>query len=359
MANLLIITQKVDEYDDLLGSFVGWIREFAKNFDRVFVIALGSGKYELPANVEVRSLGKEKHTNAPIRILKLKMLFKFYWYLFKLVPKSDGIFVHMSPIFAVAAAPVAKFYRKKIVLWYLHRSVTFRLRFAALLSHKIVTASAESLGIKIPAKILSVGHGIDISRFNLEKPQLFHGGQGTLRILSVGRISPIKNYETLINAAEILKNRGLHSKTEIVGQPVMPGDHKYFEFLKNQVVSRNLEDSIKFTGLVPYSQIAGYYKDADLVVNLTPRGGIDKTVLEAMASGALVLVSNRVFDKILGPYADDLIFRENDAEDLAAKLKKLNDLSSPERFKISDYLKSEVLQNHNLVRTIKLISQLF
>src|SRR3989344_5711431 len=108
--NLLIITQKVDEQDDLLGFFVDWIREFSAKFDKVFVITLAKGSYDLPGNVFVYSLGKERGNS------KMSRLIVFYKLLLSLVPKSSGVFVHMSPIFVIASWPLAFVFRKKIIL---------------------------------------------------------------------------------------------------------------------------------------------------------------------------------------------------------------------------------------------------
>ena len=188
--NLLIITQKVDENDDLLGFFIGWLREFSKKFEKIFVITLEKGSYDLPPNVFVYSLGKEKNNNKVIRI------FNFYKFLFKLIPKSNGIFAHMSPIFAVASWPIAKLFKRKVILWYLHRSVTFRLKLALRLSDYIVTAARKSLRIK-SSKIIEVGHGIDVNFFKNNKSWQ---KKSHTNIISVGRISPIKNLETLIRA---------------------------------------------------------------------------------------------------------------------------------------------------------------
>ena len=55
---LLIITQKVDENDQLLGFFIDWIRLFSEKFERIIIICLEKGVFELPENVEVISLGK-------------------------------------------------------------------------------------------------------------------------------------------------------------------------------------------------------------------------------------------------------------------------------------------------------------
>ncbi len=57
---LLILTQKVDKNDDILGFFHGWIAEFARYCEKVTVVALEVHEYDLPRNVKVLSLGKEK-----------------------------------------------------------------------------------------------------------------------------------------------------------------------------------------------------------------------------------------------------------------------------------------------------------
>jgi len=122
--NILIITQRIDENDDLLGFFVDWVQKFAKNFDKVFVITLAEGKHKLldkrvqdQDEVKILSLGKERGA------WKITQFFRFYYYLLKFVPRSDGIFAHMSPIFVIASWPVAFIFRKRIILWYLHRSI--------------------------------------------------------------------------------------------------------------------------------------------------------------------------------------------------------------------------------------------
>ena len=64
---LLILTQKIDSQDDLLGFFHGWVAKLAEHFDKITVIALGVGQYQLPANIKVLSLGKEKKCHSGLR----------------------------------------------------------------------------------------------------------------------------------------------------------------------------------------------------------------------------------------------------------------------------------------------------
>src|SRR3989339_803491 len=56
---LLILTQKIDKNDDLLGFFYAWVGEFAKYYKKITVICLYRGESDLPENVKVLSLGKE------------------------------------------------------------------------------------------------------------------------------------------------------------------------------------------------------------------------------------------------------------------------------------------------------------
>ncbi len=359
MKNLLIIAQKVDEEDDLVGFFVDWIREFSKHFDNVFVITLLKGSYALPANVSVYSLGKERNSS------RIARAFNFYKYLFLLIPKSEGVFAHMSPIFAVVAWPATFVYRKKLVLWYLHRSVTARLKIALALCDNIVTAAKDSLNIK-SNKIIELGHGINAESFKTDR-DWFRFSRSNLKdgssrfdlgkILSVGRISPIKNFETIINAASILKNRGFNFEVKIVGEPVMRGDASYFESLKKLVSKLNLENEIKFEGFVPYSKIAGYYKEADFFVGPLPPGGVDKAMLEAMASGCISLTSNSVFKKYLGNYSERLIFGYKDSNDLALKLEGIWNASDKDA--ISRFMVDSVKKNHDLNNLIIQISHLY
>lgn len=345
--NLLIITQKVDEQDDLLGFFVDWINEFAKHFDKVFVITLAKGAYNLPENVFVYSLGKERNN------LKIARFFNFYRYLFKLIPQSSGIFAHMSPIFVLASWPATFIYRRKIILWYLHRSVTFRLKMAEKLCYKIVTAARESLKFK-SSKIIETGHGINVGKFQTDR----NWTDNRLGILSVGRISKIKNYETLLNAVKILKDKGINFGLKIIGQPVMAPDFEYFESLKLLKEKLNLDDTVRFVGFVPHNKIHDYYKESDVVVGLTPEGGIDKTILEGMASGCITVTSNKVNQRYFGSYRNELVFNYSDSEDLAEKIITLKNSSNEYKKNLSDFMVKSVSTHHHLGDVVNRISSL-
>lgn len=312
---LLIITQKVDKNDPILGFFCQWIVEFAKRCEQVTVICLYKGEYDLPENVKVLSLGKEERQS------RLQYLIHFYWYISYEKKNYDTVFVHMNQIYVGLGGLLWRLWNKKIILWYTHRAVSMSLRIAALFAHDIFTASKE--GFRIPTKKLHiVGHGIAVEQF--AKKEMYPHEK--LILLSVGRVTRIKNLETLVEACALLRDAEVDFSCDIVGPKVTPDDHIYLAELKKMIEDKNLENKIVFIDGVTNEKVKKYYHQSDININLTPTGGIDKVVLEGIAAEIIPLVSNRAFEPLFGKYADDLIFNHKDAASLAQKIMNLKEL---------------------------------
>ena len=57
---LLFITQAIDERDPVLGFVCWWLRAFAGEFAYISAVCLRKGESDLPKNISVYSLGKER-----------------------------------------------------------------------------------------------------------------------------------------------------------------------------------------------------------------------------------------------------------------------------------------------------------
>ncbi len=342
---ILIITQKVDETDDLLGFFVAWLREFSKHVERVDVITLESGEYQLPPNVHVHSLGKE---HGALKLLQVSRFVRFLW---RYTPNIGGVFCHMSPIFAILAWPFARLRRARLVLWYLHRSNTFRLRLALRLCNYLVTADTASLTIQSP-NIVSVGHGIDVERFSAQRNWTDINNR-PIRVMSVGRLAQIKDFSTFIRAIGILRDRGIRIESRIIGRAILPEHYIEENALHNLVHELKLQEVVKFVGFVPYSEMPDQYKWADIVVGCTPRGGLDKAILEGMAAGCIAITSNDAMRSTLESYANELIFPHGNFERLADIIQNIH-----EHAKLSSGMIASARSHHNLTTAINRIVHL-
>lgn len=353
-----MITRKVDKGDALAGFTYGWVKRMGEELiyegnyaqdSKLIVICMEKGDIsDLPDNVEIFSLGKEIGVNRIGRFLEFQKL------AFRLVGSIDGIFCHMNPEYTINIWPYAKMHNKKIVSWYTHGGVGWKVRLLEKLTNVVITASEESFRIKSNKKVVT-GHGIDCDLFHpLENPTT---EINTLKILTVGRISPTKDIESLIKAINVLKNNGYKNlKVEIVGAPPLSNHYGYFESLKQMARKMDLENIIHFVGQVPNKEVVTYYQNADLFINLSGTGSIDKAVLEAMACQCLVLTSNIAFKSIL---PSQFIVEKNNPAKLAERVLWILSLSVVERKILKKKLREEVVINHNLNTLIKKIVNIF
>src|SRR3989338_4726327 len=151
---LLIITQKIDKNDDVLGFMHGWIEEFAKHCDEVIAVGLFVGAYDFPSNVRVYSLGKEDGVS------RIKYLWNFFLIIWSERKNYDAVFVHMNQVYVLLGGLIWKLMGKKIALWYAHGYVPFSLRVALFFTDAVFTSTRS--GFRISSKKVNiVGKGID------------------------------------------------------------------------------------------------------------------------------------------------------------------------------------------------------
>ncbi len=350
-SNLLIITQKVDINDDLLGFMHGWIIEFAKHCEKVTVICLGKGEYHLPDNVKVLSLGKENYKLLNCCIIKLLYCVNFYKYIWQERKNYDSVFVHMNKEYVWLGSLLWKPMEKKIIFWYAHYKTELPAKIALLLSDKIVTS--VPLACKYKSKKLSViGQGINIEYFRNLK---YEKKESKINLLYLGRISRVKNLKTLIRALAIVKEKNNNVFLNIVGG-VDPDDKEYFSEVKTLVDKLNLSDHLKFWGKAGNREVLDFYNKNDIYINLTKTGSFDKTTLEAMACEKPVIVSNQVFKNIFPTaWQSILIFKEENAEDLAEKIINIINLPEDKKNEVRKLSRSIIIENHSVNQLVEKI----
>jgi len=346
---LLFITRKIDKNDPRAGFVSEWVAKLAVHLDKLIIICQEKGNLSgLPRNIEVHSLGKEKGK------CKFKQLILFYYFIILFLNKVDGVFSHMMPIYSIIVGPWCKLFGKKLVQWYMHKSIDWRLKLANFFVDEFATASKESFRLKTNKKINILGHGID-TNFFIPSNHTLVGNY--YNILTIGRISPIKDYESIIKAVYNLTEQGIANiKLTVVGGIGLPQHQAYLDSLKQMVKKMNLEKIVDFIGPVPHAETLKYLHQADLFINLGDTGGLDKSALEAMASEIITLAANEAFIPVLPA---ELIVPKDDPKNLAEKIKLVMNLGLEQKEKIVKQLRQQVVTNHNLDKLVKKIADLF
>ncbi|PIQ66579.1 MAG: hypothetical protein COV96_00645 [Candidatus Zambryskibacteria bacterium CG11_big_fil_rev_8_21_14_0_20_42_18] len=307
---LLILTQKVDRNDPILGFFHRWIEEFSKHYESLVVICLEKGEYNLPENVKVFSLGKESQIqNTMIYhsvVRKLYNIARFYKYIWQERKNYDNVFVHMNPEYIILGGLFWRLWGRKVALWYVHKAVNLRIWLAEKFANIIVTSAPESFKLK-SKKVRYIGHGIDTKIF---KPVL-QNRDGPVKFLHVGRITRIKNIDFIIRSI------GDKSLT-LVGEPIMEEDKRYKKELEN--LAEKIKAKLLWLGSVINTEMPKIYAGHTISINSTPDGGMDKAVLESLATGTPVFTANCAFTGLFGGQAGLFIYKHGDVEDLTKKL---------------------------------------
>lgn len=335
--NVLMITQKVDSKDDVLGFVHAWINELAGRVDNLYVLALSIGNHHLPVNVKLYSMGKDQCTG------KIKKGIIFLRILLSLLRKRkiDVIFTHMCPIYAVLSAPWTRLFGVPLIMWHSHTRINLLARLAHGLSNQVLTASAESFITS--AKVSVTGHGIDVNLFcppknkkQFKKP----------RVLTVGRVTSVKDYVTMIKAADRLINK-MKQDVEfyIIGKACTLKDEGYIKSLRNMVDKLGLKERVVFVGQVPNDKTPEYYQKSSLFINMQSGGGMGKAVLEAMAVGLPCVLCTSAFNSQLDNFAKDVIYEEKNPGDMAEKILNVLNMEPKRLQKYSNLLRNIAEQN--------------
>ncbi len=350
---LLIFVNKFDENDDLLGFFMGWVSRLSQNFEKIIIIAQSVGKYPKQKNVTVCSLNKEQTK------CWFSRLVKFYKYLWQFRDDYDIVFIFMAPSWVVGAWLPVKLLGKKLTFWYAVWKDSLKLRLATFFSDKVVSSISRAFPFQTK-KLILVGQGIDVSYF---KPD--ESVRESNRLLFLGRISPIKNLEILIGALGKIKNLSpqIYDKirVEIIGAPASEKDSNYLTEMKKFAVVVGIDKKLEWLGKISHRYILPYYQKAGIFINLTPTGSFDKTMLEAMACGDLLLASNEALREFFSePFRELFLFKQGNVDELARKLTRL---LSIEPDQLSDKARNElrgiVVKNHSQEDVVNNLTKFF
>jgi len=334
VSKVVFVTQQVDPEHATLGAAAAMVRALAKRVDEVVVLAAAAAVERLPANVRFRSF------DAPTQALRG---LRFETALARELARGrpSAVLAHMSPIYAVLAAPLTRALRVPLLLWFTQQRAGPALARAERVVGAILTVDARSVPLASP-KVRAIGHGIDVGEFRCAGSAR---GGGPLRVLSLGRYAEVKGHDVAVRALRALLDRGVEAELTVRGEEATPNDVHVRARLRELVRELGLDGRARLLDAAPRSDVPGLLAATDVLVNATHGAAADKVVFEAAACCVPVVAASPVFDALL---PDELRFQDGDAAALALRLAAVAGLGAEQRRVLGEGLRGRVEAAHSV-----------
>jgi glycosyltransferase involved in cell wall biosynthesis len=208
-----------------------------------------------------------------------------------------------------------------------------------------------SRGIIDAKKIVVIHNGIDQAEF--DNVHLSIGQNKTPAIGSVGRLHPIKGFDTLIKCFKIVLYELPSMRLEIIGD----GPEK--DRLLHLIETMGLHDSVLLHGRVPHDRVLSIMSNWDLLVHPAKWEGFGLVLIEAMALG-IAVVATRVggVEEIIQDGVNGFLVQSDNPEKMAEKivwLLKNNAL----RKKIGLRGKERALQSFTITSSVERLDRVY
>ena len=335
---IIFVTQRVDPHDPLLGATVAKLRALAALCTEVVVVTDGAVPGVLPDNCRIRSFRARTRVGRGLRfgaILLSEHVRR---------RRPAAVVAHMCPIYAVLAAPVARPFGARVILWFTHWKDTTTLRIAERSVSSIATVDARSVPV-VSTKVVAIGHGIELDDHPCRHDD---AADGALRIATLGRFAESKGLAVVVRGVAAARARGVDVRFEARGPVRGPEGEAVLSGLHALAAELDLANVTTLAGPIPHTDVSALFRRTDLFVNNMRAGAADKAVFEAGAACVPVVASNPSFSTLLDGLAMPLRFERDAPDQLALLIESFAQLDAERRAEIGRALRLRVAAEHSV-----------
>jgi glycosyltransferase involved in cell wall biosynthesis len=196
-----------------------------------------------------------------------------------------------------------------------------------------------------------VQNAADLERVERAISGVTRSPNGSFEILSIARLESVKDPLTLLTS---FRDAGDGARMAFIGEGSLAPT------LADTVRAMALEDRVELTGLIPRDRVFERCAQADLFVSASRGEGLPVAVIEAMASGCPVVLSDIPPHREVADGADFIPFvTPGDSRGFARELVRFRTMSSAERSEIGRKCRDLAHARFNLPRMLAAYDEIY
>lgn len=241
-------------------------------------------------------------------------------------------------------AILSKVWIPNYLKYFISKSFLIFEKFAAYFLENVIyttTLIGDKINVKNKIPIYNYPFKSELTNKNITKNNNL--------IIYVGGITKIRGFNQILDALDILNNKGLNFHFNVIG----PIQHlEYEKEIKNKIINYKLENKITLIGLLPYSEIFKYIEKAivGLLCYLPEPNHLvtfPNKIFEYISMGTPVIASNfPLYKEIITKAKCGMLVDPLNPTDIANKI-QLSLESKDEMKKLGTNGKLAILENYN------------
>jgi glycosyltransferase involved in cell wall biosynthesis len=192
-------------------------------------------------------------------------------------------------------------------------------------------------------RLCAIQNGLDIARVDriAQSSRIRTVKDGDFTVMAVSRLVDVKNPFSVIAAFQ--QGADADSRLVYIGDGILRNS------IRAELRKANLEGRIQLTGLIPREKVFEQLYGADLFISASRGEGLPVSVLEAMACGCPVVLSDIPPHREIAEDVDFIpLIRPDDVTGFAREIKKFRGMSVSERAKIGQACRNLVEERFSL-----------
>lgn len=285
---LFLFNLSMNRSNSVLAANWDLVSELKEHFSKVVVYTRQNSREESTENLTVfeipgggilgRILGAIHLVKASLAIVRLK--------------ETKFVFIHMNDKFATIVVPLLTIFKVRTVLWYSHAHASLGLRLINRMITQIVTSGPEAYPLS-HKNVKPLGQLVRGSNFLVKLDELALDRE-FMSIVSVGRISPIKYLEELL---EGVSNSVTSAKVDLIGSYESNRSQEYAKELKR--ISNKFGIDLAFKGEIERGHLKEHLLKYSMIFSGTKKA-LDKSAVEGAMAGCFVVSTNADLLKLTG-----------------------------------------------------------